>query len=233
MKPVCLITGAGGRLGNALCQALVNEFDIIATYNKTLPKLDSQLVRAVSLPTDTTVHPTTEPIFCIQADLTKREDIRRLVEVSLAKYNRIDVVINSAADLKFHGKLLELAQAEEYAQSQFALNSVIPFQLISAIHSTCWKDSRKDNAFWNRCVINVSSKSGMHVYPTGGQAFYSASKAALNILTLHLALELAPYSVRANAVCPGGFTDQATIRPVVEAIKAVITGSDTGVLVAI
>lgn len=233
MKPVCLITGAAGQLGTALCQTLLNDFHIIATYHKALPKTDSQLVRATSVYSANNSRSTNDSIFCIQADLTKREDIRRLVEVSLAKFSRIDVIINSAADLKFHGKLLELAQAEEYAQSQLTLNSVIPFQLISAVHSTCWRDSRKENAYWNRCVINISSKSGMHVYPTSGQAFYSASKAALNMLTLHLSLELAPYSVRANLICPGGFADQVSTMRVAEAVKAAIKGSDTGAIIVI
>lgn len=226
MKPVCLVTGTGGRLGSALCEALSGRYHVVAAYHTTLPPCSSQLQRRVDLGTDPC------QVYCVQADLTKREDLRRLVEVAMAKHGRIDAVINSAADVRFHGKLVELWHCDPYAASQMYLNAIAPILLVSLIHQECWKDYPQDNRKWNRSVINVSSMSALYAFPDVGQAFYSASKAALNMLTLYLSLELAPYSVRANAVCPGRFNDAASTRAVVTAISKLLEGKETGSIVS-
>jgi NAD(P)-dependent dehydrogenase (short-subunit alcohol dehydrogenase family) len=226
MNPVCLVTGAGGKLGQALCRSLGDRYDIIATYRSTLPAISSQIKRRIYPASD---H---RPIFCIQADLAKRDDIRRLVEVAMARHGRIDSIINSAADTSFHGKLLEIWKSNSYADSQLHLNCIAPMNLASAVHQECWKDHLEDNGRWNRSVVNISSMSGLYAYHDQGQAFYSASKAALNMLTLYLSLELAPYSVRANAICPGRLTDPTSIQSVVAAVQNLLTGADTGMIIS-
>ncbi len=232
MKPVCLITGAAGKLGAALCRELASSYEIIAAYHSKVPAFPSQLKFRIAHPGQGRIQPNAAAsIFCVQADLTRREDIRRLVEVSLAKFGKVDVIINSAADVKFHGKLLELWQDGGYCESQIHLNAIAPFQLVSAFHHSCWKDAPDENALWNRNVVNVSSMSGLYVYGNGGQGVYSASKAALNILTLHLSLELAPYSVRVNAICPGTFSDLASTVRVVRDIEPLLRGDSTGLVV--
>jgi NAD(P)-dependent dehydrogenase (short-subunit alcohol dehydrogenase family) len=232
-KPVCLITGAGGRLGQELCSAFACQYDIIAAYRSRAPNVSCQLYSRIHSGTGPTGTEASHPsVYCVQADLTRRDDIRRLVEVSLARYNRIDQIVNSAADVKFHGKLIELWEMEDYARPQLCINCVAPMQLVSAIFQACWKDQPKDNAQWNRSVINVSSMSGMYAYDETSQAFYAASKAALNMLTLHLALELAPYSVRANALCPGRLSDGPSIQRVVEAVEELLEGTATGTVLS-
>jgi len=215
MKPVCLITGAGGRLGQDLCHALQDDYDLVATYRSTIPNIASQRV----------------PAHLVQADLTCREEMKRVVEVALARYGRIDALINTAADIKFHGSLRDLWHADDYPQSQMLMNSIVPMQLASAIYQHCWKDQPEENARWNRSVINVSSISGLYVFQERGQAFYGVSKAALNMLTLYLSLELAPYSVRVNAICPSRFTGMAATRRVTEAIRNLLTGDSTGTII--
>lgn len=226
MIPVCLVTGASGRLGRALCSALSGRYHVVAAYHSTVPAIPSQLKRPI------TSGDHAKQVFCVQADLTKKEDIRRLVEVALARHGRIDAVVNSAADIRFHGKLIELWHADPYPNSQLYLNCVAPLLLVSAVHQECWKDCTPDNIRWNRSVVNVSSMSGLYAYPECGQAFYSASKAALNMLTLYLSLELAPYSVRANAICPAQFRDALSTQSVVAAIEDLLAGSDTGAIVS-
>jgi NAD(P)-dependent dehydrogenase (short-subunit alcohol dehydrogenase family) len=229
MKPVCLITGAGGRLGQALCDALKDRYDLIATYRHTVPLVSSRLRRRVNF--EKPSQPEPSPVLCVQADLSQRNDIARLVEVSLARYGRVDAIVNAAADTHFHGPLIELWQSDNAASSQLLVNSVAPVQLVSAIHYHCWKDEPEENAHRNRNVINISSRSALEVQKNAGQGFYSASKAALNMLTLYLSLELAPYSVRANAVCPGAFKDQSSTALVVQKIQSLLEGDCTGTVV--
>lgn len=229
MRRVCLITGAGGRLGNALCEVLSSNFLIAATYNNTPPRSTSQLQHSIPAP-GVEISPVTcdKRIYAIQANLKNRADIRRLVEVALARFGQIDVVINSAADTKFYGNLLDMWYEDPYPLDQIHLNSVAPIELISAIFHAAWKDQSVQNAHQNRCVINVSSISGLYAIGNTGQAIYSASKSALNILTMHLASELAPYSVRVNAICPGRFSDEHATAKVVASVMAFVEGNETG-----
>ncbi len=222
MKPVCLITGAGGLLGNALCNQLSDDYNIVATYRTSIPKHSSQFVKRLS-PQDN------NDIFCIQGDLMKKEDIKKIVDITMAKFGQIDVIVNNAVDYSMR-VLLELYQNDDYATSQFCLNSVVPFQIVSYIHQNCWKESSEINLAWNRNVLNISSISAVNVYPTSG-AFYSASKAALNMLTLHLAQELDIYRVRVNALCPGHFSNYDGAKYYALKVKELIQGSISGSII--
>jgi len=233
MTPVCMVAGSAGKLGSALCRALTPTHQIAAVYRKKLPQFPSQLRRVIDLDSsDQRGEPAKVP-FCIQGDLTCREDIRRIVEVVLARFGQIDVLIDSAADTHYHGKLLELSFDSKKVEDQLITNCIAPIQLASAIFQESWKDERAANRKFNRCVINISSISGLYVYPSIGQAFYSASKAALNFLTQYLASELADYSVRANAICPSRFPDSVPTDKVVSRIRDVIESRISGQIVEV
>ena len=118
------------------------------------------------------------------------------------------------------------ARRERHAadlQRQLTLNTVVPIQLAAAVARRCWV---QDDRAARRHIINISSTSGLHVYPDLGQGVYSASKAALNYLTCHLAHELAPFGVRANALCPGSFPYQVSTERVADAIVEMDEASD-------
>ncbi len=233
VKPVCLITGAAGKLGSALCRAFLDTHEVAAIYRNELPKIPSQMLVPIDPVRSGKGQQQANLAFCIQGDLTIREDIRRIVEVVLARFGRIDVVIHSAADIRYHGKLLELYFDSSSVEKQLAMNCVAPMNLISAIFQESWKNERTANRDFNRCVINVSSVSGLYVLPNVGQAFYSASKAALNFLTMHLAYELADYSVRVNAICPPRFPDSIPVAKVVAKIKQLVKSQITGQIVEV
>jgi NAD(P)-dependent dehydrogenase (short-subunit alcohol dehydrogenase family) len=228
MKPVCLITGGSGRLGTALCKALIGTHEVVAQYRSRAPLLPSQVHRHIGSRPVSNAQGDRSSIFYVQADLLNREDMRRLVDVSLARFDRIDHVINCVADIKFHGRLLELSQSSDYPLDQLNINCVAPIRLVSAIHDRFWKDCCDDNATLNRSVVNVSSGSAYIAFKDTRQAYYGASKAALNLLTLYLAAELAPYSVRANAICPGKFTNEQETAHVVAEIRSMLSGNMTG-----
>lgn len=231
MKPVCLVTGSSGKLGSALCGALASTHHIAAVYRKELPRFPSHLRKQVAFGPAGEVKETQNLVFCVQGDLTNQQDRRRIVEVVLAKYGRIDILVNSAADTGFHGKLLDSCFDSDPVINQLTTNCVAPMCLVSEIFQQFWKNEGRANRSFNRCVINVSSMSGLYVYTNVGQAFYSASKAALNFLTLHLSYELAPYSVRVNAICPARFPDSVRTNMVVSEIGQLIKSEKTGEVV--
>ena len=228
MKAVCLITGAAGRLGRDLCRLLQADYQVVAIYRSTIPNIPSQIQRA--LPNEGGSNNNSTSAYIIQADLTRREEIKRVVEVTMARYGRIDALINAAADIKFHGKLRDLWHAGDYPQSQMHINSTVPVLLASAIYHYCWKAQPEENARQNRVIVNISSISGMYVFEERGQAFYGVSKAALNMLTLYLSLEFAPYNIRVNGICPSQFKGEAATRKVSEVVRELLGGDATGTI---
>lgn len=153
---------------------------------------------------------------------------RSPVTVTLSRFGRIDAVVNCAADNGFHGTLLELSLTDQGASEQLVLNSIVPFLLVSAVFHIAWKDDRDGNEAANRSVVNVSSVAGLRVYADRGLAMFAASKAALNLLTRHLAAELKPYAVRANALCPSRFPDTVPTGRVVDAIRLFLASGRNG-----
>lgn len=216
MKPVCLVTGAGGRLGRDLCALLRDSHQVVATYRHTPPALGGGGA----------------PVHLIQADLARSDQLQRLVDTALERHGRVDALVNGAADIGFHGSLRDLWRAGDYPHTQLHLNAVVPMLLASALYQACWKDRGADNAHWNRSVVNVSSISGLYVMQERGQAWYGVSKAALNMLTLYLSLELAGAGVRVNAVCPSRFSGAAATRRVSHAVRDLLAGDATGTIVS-
>jgi NAD(P)-dependent dehydrogenase (short-subunit alcohol dehydrogenase family) len=226
-KPVVLVTGAAGKLGSALCCSLLPDNEVVAAYHERVPEIPSQL----AWPATTGPQEHAGTAWCVKADLNDSKHVMRLVEVCLAKHGRIDIVVNLAADTKYHGPLTDLCYDRETAGNQLAINSIAPFALVSTIFHETWKHERDSNSLYNRNVINLSSFSGMYVQQVRGQALYGASKAALNLLTLHLAVELAPYAVRVNSLCPSRFPDNIATNRVVAAIKKIAIGTQTGEII--
>jgi NAD(P)-dependent dehydrogenase (short-subunit alcohol dehydrogenase family) len=233
MSPTCLITGSAGKLGIALCHAFTETHQVAAVYHDKVPPFPSQLRSLITFGESGEKKAPTHLPFCVQGDLTSSVDIRRIVEVVLARFGRVDVLINSAADTRFHGKLLELSFGSAEIESQLLMNCVTPMKLASAIFQESWKNERKSNRDFNRCIINISSISGLHVYPNAGQAFYSGSKAALNFLTQHLSNELADYCVRVNAVCPSRFPETVPVEKVVAKVMEVAMSQVTGEIIEV
>ena len=88
---------------------------------------------------------------------------------------------------------------------QMNVNVFVPLRLSAVIAHKFWMNREVENRQANRCIVNVSSTSGLYIYPDSGQSAYSASKAALNYLTLHMASEFGPIGVRVNALAPTSF----------------------------
>jgi len=208
VERTCIITGAGGRLGSRLCERLAGHYEVLGVYHRASPHCDSQIVRSIDV-LESQGHNRfpNRPVHLVKADLCDPRDIERIVEVCLARFNKIDLLINAAADLRFYGSLLHASKFLAQAQKQIYLNSFAPILLAAAVGMNYWKDHPEDNRKANRNIVNVSSISGLNIYGGVGQGFYSASKAALNYLTCHLAIDYEALGVRANAICPSGFPD--------------------------
>jgi 3-oxoacyl-[acyl-carrier protein] reductase len=130
--------------------------------------------------------------IAVKCDVSKDDDCRRAVREVLAKWGRIDALVNNAGITKFvkHSNLEGLSADDML--NIFRVNFIGPFQMVRACAPSL-KESRG-------AVVNVSSLASR--LGTGSSIAYAASKSALNTMTLSLARALGP-EVRVNAVCPG------------------------------
>jgi len=126
-----------------------------------------------------------------KAEMSSRQDIDRMVADILDRWGEIDILVNNAGIWTYleMGKLDDAVYRETIGVNIdgvfYGINAVVP----------AMKEHGRGS------IINVTSTAGVR-----GEAFhshYAASKGALHALTKSLAVELAPYGIRVNAVAPG------------------------------
>jgi 3-oxoacyl-[acyl-carrier protein] reductase len=132
--------------------------------------------------------------IAVQGDVSKNDDCERLVKACIDKWGRLDVLINNAATTKpIPHKRMDLLDAAEFERI-FAVNVIGTYQMTRAAAPHL-------RATGDAAIVNISSVGAMRA--GGSSMAYTASKAAINNLTLSTARALAP-EVRVNALCPGG-----------------------------
>src|SRR6266849_1194880 len=95
-KRVCLLTGASGTLGTAFCRLYADKYHIAGVYRSRPPSVPTQSQWFVDpLDPQTPVHESKHPIFAIQADLADERELARTVELVLARFERVDLLINA------------------------------------------------------------------------------------------------------------------------------------------
>ncbi len=231
-KRVCLLTGAPGKLGTAFCKAAADEYRIVAVYRRFPPAVPSQLRQDFDPLAIASGTEESESVYAIKADLTQEFDRRRVVELALARFGRIDLLVNGAVHSVW-APLIESNRALDTAAAQFHMNTMVPAHLAVLCARLFWRDKVADNRRHNRNVINMSSIAGSRVYPGRGQSIYAASKAALDHLSRHLAAEMQALGIRVNSLAPNTFQTIVPIENVVNAIKRMDRGDLTGKVVLI
>jgi NAD(P)-dependent dehydrogenase (short-subunit alcohol dehydrogenase family) len=133
-------------------------------------------------------------VLSIIADVSQRDDVERLAGEALARFSRVDVLINNASALGPTPMPYLLDYPIEDFERVMRTNTTAPFMLIRTLIGQML--ARKSGS-----VINISSDAGVVGYPTWGA--YGVSKAALDHLTRTWAAELEGSGVRINSVDPG------------------------------
>jgi NAD(P)-dependent dehydrogenase (short-subunit alcohol dehydrogenase family) len=225
-KRVCLFTGASGKLGTAFCRAHADKYDIAAIYRRRPPSVPTQRQWQVD-PLQPAVALGQPRAFAIQADLTVDREIERVVELVLARFDRVDLLVNAAVH-SIWAPMLTSPKLLDSVGAQLQTNFVAPLKLSVALARACWRDQDRENRAANRNIVNISSTAGVKIYRNLNQSIYSASKAALNFLSRHMADEFATIGVRVNALAPNTFPRIVPTDSVVDAIIKLDAGDMTG-----
>ncbi|MFM8952607.1 MAG: 3-oxoacyl-[acyl-carrier-protein] reductase [Planctomycetaceae bacterium] len=186
---VAIVTGASQGLGRAIAEALAASGATVALVARSVTKLAdvAAAIRAAG--------GKAEEFPC---DVTKGEDIQRVVDAVIEKLGRLDVLVNNAGVTR--DTLLPRMSDEEWDEV-LTTNLRAPFLFMRAASRPMMQQR------YGR-IINVSSVSGMIGNP--GQANYSSSKAGLIGLTKTVAKELAGRKITVNAVSPGFIASDMT-----------------------
>jgi NAD(P)-dependent dehydrogenase (short-subunit alcohol dehydrogenase family) len=215
---VCLFTGASGTLGRAFCTAHARDYHIAALYSTTelwVPSQQGRLVDPLAL--DEHLAQNDVPVFAVQCDLMRPHECERVLDLVLARFGAVDLLVNAAAYAHWSA-LAASSKVVESAAAQFRMNATVPLEMATELVRRCWRDRKHENELRKRNIVNVSSLAASQLFPDRGQSVYAASKAALSTLTIHMASEFQCFGVRVNAVEPDSFPKNISTESVVKAI---------------
>lgn len=181
-EKVAVVTGGAGGIGQAVAARLALEYKVfILDKNEEAGRKVVDLLGRQNHSAE--FHP---------VDLKRSSEVRRLFETIYAKTERIDVLVNLA------GGTLHKRPIQEFPLAEW--REVIDINL-KATFLCCQAVIKPMKERQRGIIINTSSNFG--ITGSAERTAYSAAKAAVIAFTKSLALELAPYGVRVNAIAPG------------------------------
>lgn len=179
MNKVVLITGGSRGIGREIAITLAQKGClVIANYNKSEEQAKKLKQENANI-----------EIF--KADVSKREEVHKMVEEIIRRYHKIDVLINNAGISE--SKIFTDVTDEDW-------NKIINNDLYSAFCTT----QEVITSMINRkegCIINISSIWGL--VGSSCETIYSIAKAGIDAMTKSLAKEMGPSNIRVNSIAPG------------------------------
>jgi 3-oxoacyl-[acyl-carrier protein] reductase len=177
-----IVTGASGGIGKEIVKTLAKKNTrLIVLYNTNSTEVESL---------KNNLEKTCE-IVVYKCNLTNAENIEKMVTHIINNFKTIDALINCAGISKFQ-QIQDTTEQDYYEVMDTNLKSVI---LLTALISKNMISNKSGK------IVNISSMWG--TVGASMESLYSASKGAINALTLSLAKELGPSNITVNAICPG------------------------------
>lgn len=196
-RKIAVITGSSKGIGKAIALALARsgQYSGIVTNSRNLKEAQqvSNEIRKSEGDCDS---------IAISADISREEDCILLIEETIKKYRRIDVLVNNAGIQK------DLPLAETKLTDWYRIISVNLTGPFVCSREAIKYMQRQQNPTGG-CIINISSVH--QIIPKPHYIPYSTSKAGIDMMTKTMALELARYGIRANVVAPGAIETDMNI----------------------
>jgi len=178
---VALVTGAGKGLGKSMALALSESGAHVVVVSRTLSEIEA---------TAREIQENSVKSLPIALDVTKEEDVVRMVETILREFQTIDILVNNVGTF-IGGPLVELSLGDWHKMLEINLTSTY---LCSKVVGKHMVEKQKGK------IINTSSALG--VFGARDSGAYCASKGGVIQLTKALAIEWAKYNINVNSIAP-------------------------------
>jgi NAD(P)-dependent dehydrogenase (short-subunit alcohol dehydrogenase family) len=179
-----IITGGAGGLGMAIGQAFLKRGIDVALWDRTQTDAAVEQLSGEGA-----------KIVGVECDITHSRQVVEAWAKTESSLSPVEIVVNCAG-IFTPTPIRELSDAQW--ERTLGVNLTGAFYLCRRA-AVAWLPSGVSGA-----IVNVASNAALNAAPFGA-ADYGSSKAGMIGLTTHLAVELAPYGIRTNAVCPGQF----------------------------
>lgn len=183
---IALVTGGSRGIGRAYAEAAAAFGASVAIAARDQGKIDETLDILSKYNVET---------LGISADMTKEEDIKRMVDETVKKFGRIDILFNNAGIARPQRPIHE----ENVADFDIIISTNLraPFLVLKYVLPVMIKQNKG-------AIINTSSTAGIRAeIPEIAPIAYCAAKAGINVMTQVAAIEYAKYNIRVNCIAPG------------------------------
>jgi NAD(P)-dependent dehydrogenase (short-subunit alcohol dehydrogenase family) len=186
---VALITGAAGGIGRVLCEGMAGAGAAVALAD----------IRAAAMePVAVSIHAMGREAECFEVDLSSKNSIRKHVEDVMARFGRIDILVNCAG-INQREPILEVA--EETFERILAVNLRGVYQLSQAVASHMIRQGGGK-------IIHIGSLT--NAMGLAGVSVYGATKAGVSQLAMSMAIEWARHNIQVNCIVPGFMRTELT-----------------------
>jgi 3-oxoacyl-[acyl-carrier protein] reductase len=176
---VAIVTGAGSGFGEGMARRFASEGARVALVDVRIDQA-RRVADAIG-----------PAAMAIETDVSSSAAVAQAVVQTMERFGTPDIVVNNAGITHRNRPILEVDEAT--FDRIFAVNVKSIFNMVQAVVPVM-----RDNG--GGVILNVGSTAGMR--PRPGLTWYNASKGAVNLVSKSLAVELAPWKIRVNALCP-------------------------------
>jgi NADP-dependent 3-hydroxy acid dehydrogenase YdfG len=199
---VVVITGASSGLGEAAARALSAQGARVVLGARRIDRIQALAHELAATGGKARAAPT---------DVTRHDQVRRLVDLAVQSFGRIDVMINNAGLMP--NSPLDRLKIDDWDRMIDVNVKGVLYGIAAALPHM--KEQKAGH------IVNVSSVAGLKVRP--GNAVYAATKHAVRVISEGLRMEVKPYNIRTTIISPGAVAtelpDSVTEPDVAEGVR--------------